>query len=519
MGGLAAHHAPGRMTPYDSALDAAGTGAYQLAMLLVCGLANAADGVEVLAMSFVLPSASDDLGLSSPDKGWLTAMIFVGMMAGSWSWGALADVRGRRPCLALALLINGGAGVASAAAPSFAVLLAFRFLAGFGVGGSIPIVFTYFGEFVPRARRFGYLIYLAMFWMLGSIYSAGTAWAMIPGDGRSMLFGVWDMPSWRAYLVVAALPSLLTATLLAACSESPAFTLSARGDRRGAAVVLARMSRVNARWGGARAAPLAEEDVLAILAATPGSGASPASSGDEEAAADDDGGEEEGVTLLDYGTVPRRPESRTVQARAAACGAATAALARRTAALYRSERDGRAAALLTGVWFTLSFAFYSLSMWQPTYFVEAQKDVSVYATSFYTALSQAPGSLASLYLVRWRGAPATLAVSMCLSAASVFAYLFAEGGEQVVAVSCAFAAVSVGGWNALNIVSTELFDAGVRSTAFGAFAAAGRLGSIAGNLVFAYLISYSPAIPLGIVSAMFLAGGLATLLLPDPASL
>ena len=51
-------------------------------LLFVCGWANASDAVEILAISFLLPSAECDLALSPARKGWLSAILFVGMMIG-----------------------------------------------------------------------------------------------------------------------------------------------------------------------------------------------------------------------------------------------------------------------------------------------------------------------------------------------------------------------------------------------------------------------------------------------------
>jgi VNT family MFS transporter (synaptic vesicle glycoprotein 2) len=47
-------------------------------LLLVCGWANASDAVEILCVSFLLPTARCDLQLSSSDMGLLTASIFLG---------------------------------------------------------------------------------------------------------------------------------------------------------------------------------------------------------------------------------------------------------------------------------------------------------------------------------------------------------------------------------------------------------------------------------------------------------
>ncbi len=44
------------------------------------------------AVSFVLPSACD-LELTSSEKGWLNAIIFVGMMVGGYSLGGVADIK------------------------------------------------------------------------------------------------------------------------------------------------------------------------------------------------------------------------------------------------------------------------------------------------------------------------------------------------------------------------------------------------------------------------------------------
>ena len=48
--------------------------------------------VSLQAVSFVLPSACD-LRLTSNEKGWLNAIIFVGMMVGGYSFGGVADIK------------------------------------------------------------------------------------------------------------------------------------------------------------------------------------------------------------------------------------------------------------------------------------------------------------------------------------------------------------------------------------------------------------------------------------------
>lgn len=59
-------------------LSPRGFGLFHWLLLLVCGWANASDAVEILCVSFLLPTARCDLLLSSSDMGLLTASIFLG---------------------------------------------------------------------------------------------------------------------------------------------------------------------------------------------------------------------------------------------------------------------------------------------------------------------------------------------------------------------------------------------------------------------------------------------------------
>lgn len=239
---------------YNAALtlsaSSGGDGAIQRAyflnqLLVVCGGANAADAVEILAVSFILPAAQDDLHLSGLEKGWLAGMIFAGMLIGGWVWGALADRYGRRPCLMWCLIINGLFGLLSSLSPNFALILLCRFMSGVGVGGSVPVVFTYFSEFLSRRDRGPYMVAIACCWMVGSLLTAGLAWAIIP---RRVAFemGPETIHSWRVFAFVCAWPSLICAMALRFCPESPRWLLS-RGRHLEAKQVLVAMYEVNHR--------------------------------------------------------------------------------------------------------------------------------------------------------------------------------------------------------------------------------------------------------------------------------
>lgn len=74
-----------------------GVGPFQWGALIVCGLANAADAVEILGMSLVLPAAEADPGFKMTPRGKsaLSSCIFLGMLLGGILWGPMGDVLGK----------------------------------------------------------------------------------------------------------------------------------------------------------------------------------------------------------------------------------------------------------------------------------------------------------------------------------------------------------------------------------------------------------------------------------------
>jgi MFS family permease len=60
---------------------------------------------------------------------------------------------GRRTSLLVALLINAFFGIMSAGTRSVGALVAMRLLGGVGVGGSVPVVFSFLAELLPSRSR------------------------------------------------------------------------------------------------------------------------------------------------------------------------------------------------------------------------------------------------------------------------------------------------------------------------------------------------------------------------------
>lgn len=48
------------------------------------------------------------------------------------------------------------------------------------LGGSGPVIWSYFAEFQPKSKRGSMLSFMAAFWTLGNLFVAGLAWVIIP---------------------------------------------------------------------------------------------------------------------------------------------------------------------------------------------------------------------------------------------------------------------------------------------------------------------------------------------------
>lgn len=485
----------GSETLYEDALKQTGYGRFHWLVLFLCGWAVSSDAIEVLSVSFMLPSAQKDLDMSSVDKGWLNAIIFVGMMIGGYFWGSLADRHGRRTVLLGSLTVNGLGGLVSSTSQVFWLFLLARFISGIGVGGSIPVIFSYFTEFQPKDRRGKMISALATFWMFGNIIAAGLAWSVIPRDigYHSPSF---KYNSWRIFVALCTIPSLTSAVFFVFMPESPKFLLTI-GQNRKALSVLKFIHKKNKQPSSYKVTSLVlDPDHRPIH-----------------------------LTHQDTGCVSSI--SRNLKSLASISGE-----------LFRPPLL-RSSVIMLIINFTLSFGYYGLWMWFPELFSRVEKYGGspcdhhvgppnrttnstgamdkdwIYFSGFLTALSNLPGNLLTIYLMDQLGRKLLLSSSMVASGVCVFFIPLVRDKWQNLGVSCLFGAVSTVGWNALDVLSTELFPTNVRSTSMGIQTGVGRIAAIFGNVIFGELVDVHCSIPMILVSGLLVFGGLTSIRLPS----
>eukprot|EP00297_Palpitomonas_bilix_P000475 CAMPEP_0113912342 /NCGR_PEP_ID=MMETSP0780_2-20120614/28874_1 /TAXON_ID=652834 /ORGANISM="Palpitomonas bilix" /LENGTH=549 /DNA_ID=CAMNT_0000909291 /DNA_START=12 /DNA_END=1661 /DNA_ORIENTATION=- /assembly_acc=CAM_ASM_000599 len=226
--------------PYtcNDAIESVGFGRFQILLFLIAGFLWMADAMEMMMLSFLGPAVQCKWGKTAQERNLfnslLTTGVFLGMTFGAFTWGYLADRIGRKKSLASAIIVCLLFGVASAFSPNFWVLLAFRTVVGFGLGGS-GVTFSIFLEFLPTKARGTWLLLIEFWWTAGSMVEAAISWGVFPTLGEN---------AWRYMVALSAVPLLIAVCALPAVPESPRFLVNV-GKIEKAQKVLERMARMN----------------------------------------------------------------------------------------------------------------------------------------------------------------------------------------------------------------------------------------------------------------------------------
>lgn len=124
----------GVVREYEVALERLGFGLFHVILLAINGVALLSDAIEILSISFIFPVLirNRDWDVGNKEQAVLSSVIFVGMLFGSYVWGGLADLIGRRPTMILSLTISFLFGVLSAFSPYFWLFVSLRLISGFG---------------------------------------------------------------------------------------------------------------------------------------------------------------------------------------------------------------------------------------------------------------------------------------------------------------------------------------------------------------------------------------------------
>jgi len=231
----------------SSIVDDIGFGLFQISLFFMAGLGWASDVAEVYAAGLLIPVIKDEFGLEEKGQlGLIGSMPFVGMFVGSFLFGALSDIYGRKPVFFITSAGTFIFGICTSLSRSFVEFLCFRCAVGIFLGGNLPIDVSIFLEWTPTKWRDKGSIFLTG-WSI-----VGTLFANLLGSFLLQHHQVENKPNelmstnWRWFVVCLSLPSLVAMLFWRHFPESPRY-LAVTGNVAKAVDVLVHVKETNER--------------------------------------------------------------------------------------------------------------------------------------------------------------------------------------------------------------------------------------------------------------------------------
>ena len=209
-------------------LNEASLSRFHLRAVLVSGMGFFTDAYDLFVIGIASALITKDWNLSSGRLALLNSTMLFAAFIGAFVFGRFADLAGRKRVywIVAAIMIVGALG--SALSPSYWVLIAFRFLLGFGVGGDYPVSAVLMSEYANRKDR-GKLVGMVFGTQaLGLIVGPLIALALL-GAGAS------NDTAWRVMLALGAMPAAAVIYLRSRMPESPRYQVHVQGKAEQAA--------------------------------------------------------------------------------------------------------------------------------------------------------------------------------------------------------------------------------------------------------------------------------------------
>ena len=159
------------------------------------------DGFDMLILGFMLAAISADLNLTSAQAGSLVTWTLMGAVLGGFIFGALSDHFGRIRVLTWTILIFAVFTGLCAFARGYWDLVAYRTVAGLGLGGEFGIGMTLAAEAWPAVKRARVSSYVSIGWQMGVLLAALITPLLLPVIGWRGMFAVGLVPALVAFMV------------------------------------------------------------------------------------------------------------------------------------------------------------------------------------------------------------------------------------------------------------------------------------------------------------------------------
>src|SRR5579859_4346425 len=173
--------------------------------IIILAAALIIDVMKPATLGFVVPGMLSEYGLGSASVAVLPFAALLGTTIGSFIWGVLADLYGRRATILLASVIFMGTSICGSM-PSFAWNIFMCFLMGVGAGGLLPVAYALLAEIMPTRHRGWCLVLVGGIGSVGGYFATSALSAVLQPYFGWRIMWLINMPI--ALILIAVSPVL-----------------------------------------------------------------------------------------------------------------------------------------------------------------------------------------------------------------------------------------------------------------------------------------------------------------------
>lgn len=220
---------------------------YGYGLLIIVGAGYFFAFFDIVTIGYAMPVISEQFGVSTAAVSVSITSSLIGYIIGAYADSTIADMWGRRVALAISVGLFTLGTLLAAFSQNVPWLVAWRFVAGLGIGAEIAGVTTYMGELSPAPLRGRFTS-----WATTAAYAG---FAVVP------FVSVWLVPNyswgWRALFVIGALGGLTILFMRRGLQESPRWLVTRDRTSEAEEVVSAAEERARRRLEGELPPPVA----------------------------------------------------------------------------------------------------------------------------------------------------------------------------------------------------------------------------------------------------------------------
>ena len=169
-------------------LEKAELNVFHYMLLIIGALVYALTAMNVMLIGSVMPLIKAEWNLTKIQLGFLASAGYAGMFLGALSCGILADIIGRKKTLMISIILMSVFTALCSLARDMASMSILRFLAGIGLGSSLPQPGVYVSEYIPAKYRGRFIGLVESSWAFGALLAILFPLIIIPNYGWRVAF-------------------------------------------------------------------------------------------------------------------------------------------------------------------------------------------------------------------------------------------------------------------------------------------------------------------------------------------